>query len=99
MFIGATLSFVAVAGAALAAPYRPLIEVEVFNSGPSEYVYVDNLGDLPESTKGWILASGVGGQKFQLGTTEIAPGASLRIVSGRTTAVQDGDMFWTKQNV
>jgi hypothetical protein len=99
MFLGVGLSVVALASAAIAAPYMPLIEVEVFNSGTSEYVYIDNLSDLAASTKGWILASGVGGQKFQLGTTEIAPGASLRIVSGRTTAAQDGDMFWTKQNV
>jgi hypothetical protein len=91
----AALASVALAGA----PYKQLIEVEVFNSGTNEYVFIDNLSDSPASTSGWLLASGVGGQKFQLATTEIAPGASLRIVSGRTTATQDGDMFWTKQNV
>jgi hypothetical protein len=96
----AALSIGALAGVAFAGqPYMPLIEVEVYNSGSDEYVYIDNLGDIAASTEGWILASGVGGQRFRLGTTEIGPHASLRIVSGRTTAVQNGDMLWTKQNV
>lgn len=96
----AALSVVVLASVGRAgAPYMPLIELEVFNSGSDEYVYIDNLGDIAVSTEGWILVSGVGSQKFSLRTAEIGPRASLRIVSGRTTAAQDGDMIWTKQNV
>ena len=84
------------------APGAVLRLVTVFNEGRREHVVITNEGSQAQNLQGWVLESRPGGQRYTFPAVTIAPGATLRVHSGRGSAAAAApptDLAWTGRNV
>ena len=76
--------------------------VTVFNEGRREHVVITNEGSQSQNLQGWVVESRPGGQRYTFPAVTLAPGATLRVHSGRGSAAAAApptDLAWTGRNV
>ena len=85
------------------APGAVLRIVTVFNEGRREHVVITNEGSQAQNLQGWVLESAPGGrQRYTFPAVSLAPGATVRVHSGRGSAAAAApptDLAWTGRNV